>query len=114
VAGHLTQSFACYQFVRRGRIPRTHRCSCADLPIIPTNMAIARCETCGQPQGTKQRYPHPHPVTNQPRTEDPRILCGARMCIGSALVWLTDVEEAQYCGGLRSFRLTCGDQVCVT
>jgi hypothetical protein len=68
-------------------------------------MAIARCEACGQPNGTKQRYPHAHTATNQTRSEDRRIPCRAPNCSGWALVWLSDAEEAEYRRGLRSFRV---------
>jgi hypothetical protein len=77
-------------------------------------MALARCETCGQPKGTKQRYPHAHTATNQTRTEDRRIPCGAPNCSRSALVWLSEAEESEYRRGERSFRVVQHGDVQVT
>jgi len=77
-------------------------------------MAIARCETCGEPNGVKRRYPHPHTVTNQTRTEDRRIPCGAPNCSRLALVWLSDAEEAEYRRGERSFQVKQHQDVQVT
>ena len=53
----------------------------------------------------KQSYPHAHTATTETRIEGPRILCGATNCYGLASIWLTDEEERQYVGGLRSFKL---------
>ena len=58
-------------------------------------MAVARCEACGQPQGMKQDYPHPH-ATTEATTGNQRILCGATSCSRVAVVWLTDAEEEEY------------------
>jgi len=66
-------------------------------------MAIARCEACGEPKDTKQRYPHHHTPTSISAV--PRIPCGAPNCARVALVWLSDEEEAAYHRGERSFRV---------
>ena len=66
-------------------------------------MALARCETCGRPQGLKQNYSHFHsPDSSRHRV----ILCGAANCTRRALIWLTDEEEREYRGGERNFRLS--------
>jgi hypothetical protein len=65
-----------------------------------SEMATARCETCGPPQGLKYNYPHRHTFA-PPRT----ILCGAPGCIHPARAWLTDEEERFYLSGERVFRL---------
>jgi hypothetical protein len=66
-------------------------------------MAIARCEACGEPKGTKQPYPHCHTPTSISAV--PRIPCGAPNCAREALIWLTDAEEDEYRRGLRRFRV---------
>jgi hypothetical protein len=66
-------------------------------------MAIARCEICGNQQGTKQRYPHSHTPAPETGIHIRRILCGAPNCTREALIWLTDEEEAEYRRGERSF-----------
>jgi hypothetical protein len=63
-------------------------------------MALARCEKCGRPQGTRLRYAHAH---NLASTRS-RIFCGEGACTAVAIVcWLTDEEEQQYISGERSF-----------
>ncbi len=63
-------------------------------------MAAARCEMCGSPKGLKNSYLHPHPlVAPQP------VLCGSQNCTKSAVIWLTDEEEADYHRGVRFFHL---------
>lgn len=64
-------------------------------------MALARCLSCGSPQGTKQTYIHPHGVMYPAR-----ILCGSQNCTSWAMVWLTDAEELQYVEGTRVFRVS--------
>jgi len=64
-------------------------------------MASARCETCGQPQGLKHKYPYLH--TPVPPSN---FLCGAPACALPAFVWLTEEEEQKYLNGERSFRLS--------
>jgi len=65
-------------------------------------MALARCETCGRPQGLKQDYAHFHAPDSVTRN----ILCGSPTCARPASLWLTDVEEHQYLGGQRIFRVS--------
>jgi hypothetical protein len=64
-------------------------------------MALARCETCGRPQGLKQTYTHAHALISLDR-----VLCGATGCTQLAMIWLTDDEEKQYVQGVRNFRVT--------
>ena len=64
-------------------------------------MALARCQSCGIPQGLKQNYRHPHGVISPPR-----ILCGAPTCTSWAMIWLTDEEEQRYAEGIRVFRVS--------
>lgn len=71
---------------------------------VHRNMAIARCEVCGKPQGMKQDYVHPH-ATTEASPVNPRILCGATSCVRIAAIWLTDAEEEEYRRGLRSFKV---------
>jgi len=63
-------------------------------------MALARCETCGAPQGLKNNYPYVHNLVASVRGS---ILCCAPKCVRSACIWLTDEEQQQYLKGLRSF-----------
>jgi hypothetical protein len=72
-------------------------------------MALARCEACGQPKGTKHRYPHHHTPTSI--SAIPRIPCGAPYCTHLASIWLTDAEEAEYRRGVRNFRVIRHQQV---
>jgi hypothetical protein len=66
-------------------------------------MALARCETCGHPQGLKQDYTHFHaPASSVGRY----LLCGSPTCARPASLWLTDEEEQQYLGGQRIFRVS--------
>jgi hypothetical protein len=65
-------------------------------------MALARCTTCGGPQGLKRNYTHFHvPVSS----ETNNVLCGSPNCARRASIWLTDEEERQYSCGERSFRI---------
>jgi hypothetical protein len=66
-------------------------------------MALARCGTCGSPQGLKDNYAHAHGQISLPNK---RVLCGAPSCIRLALIWLTDTEEQQYARGVRVFRVS--------
>jgi hypothetical protein len=66
-------------------------------------MALARCQTCGSPEGLKQKYPHSHPLAE---TVSIDILCGAPTCACPAFIWLTDEEQRQYLHGQRSFRIS--------
>jgi hypothetical protein len=77
-------------------------------------MAIARCEACGNPQGMKRSYLHPHTATTDARTGNPRILCAAMKCSRVALVWLTDAEQEEYRHGRRSFTVLRHYQAKVT
>jgi hypothetical protein len=65
-------------------------------------MALARCETCGTPQGLKHNYAHAHDQVSPP---DKLILCGAKGCARLARIWLTDDEELWYAQGVRIFRV---------
>ena len=62
-------------------------------------MPLARCETCGCPQGLKHTYTTFHVSVGL------RLLCGAPTCTRLACIWLTDEEQLQYLSGQRSFRL---------
>lgn len=68
-------------------------------------MAIARCETCGCPDGRKgnvystvPRYPIGHPESG--------VICGTPDCLNPGIVWLTDWEETEYQQSRRTFRIT--------
>lgn len=62
-------------------------------------MALARCEACGRPKGTRCNYFHSY-------VPDRRIVCGANRCTRLAnLLWLTDEEERNYLQGQRTFRV---------
>jgi hypothetical protein len=65
-------------------------------------MALARCATCGRPQGFKLNYTHPH---EQAPPANHVVLCGAKGCTRLAKIWLTDDEEEQYVQGVRDFRV---------
>jgi hypothetical protein len=68
-------------------------------------MAIARCETCGRPQGLKRSYIHYHALSTSFSLKN-KIFCGAPACVHPGCIWLTDEEEQQYLGGRRGFRVT--------
>jgi hypothetical protein len=65
-------------------------------------MALARCELCGTPKGTRLSYPHCHK-----RLPDSgrRVLCGATACTREANIWLTAEEEQEYLRGARYFKV---------
>jgi hypothetical protein len=65
-------------------------------------MALARCKTCGSPQGLKHNYPHFHTL---PSFTDIKVLCGSRNCARHGFIWLTKEEEQQYIHGQREFRI---------
>jgi hypothetical protein len=67
-------------------------------------MALARCVTCGSPQGLKHNYTHPHDQISLPANHV--VLCGASGCTQLAMIWLTDDEEQQYVRGVRAFRIS--------
>jgi len=66
-------------------------------------MAMARCETCGVPNGRTKTYSatpyHPvgHPMSG--------VICGRPECRALAVIWLTLDEELQYQQGERIFRM---------
>lgn len=66
-------------------------------------MALARCKTCGSPQGLKHDYPHFHALV---RSVNRTILCGAPTCAHPGYLWLTDEEQRQYLCGQRSFQIS--------
>jgi hypothetical protein len=66
-------------------------------------MALARCLTCGHPQGLKLSYTHPHEQISLPAKR--MVFCGATGCTRLATIWLTDDEEKQYVQGVRDFRI---------
>jgi hypothetical protein len=66
-------------------------------------MALARCATCGRPQGLKLNYTHPHEQISLSANYMAR--CGAKGCTRFAMIWLTDDEEAQYVQSVRDFRV---------
>jgi hypothetical protein len=66
-------------------------------------MAVARCKTCGTPQGLKKTYNYVHVVASSVKTE---VLCGTPMCVHPAFIWFTDAEENEYRCGQRSFRVS--------
>ena len=66
-------------------------------------MAVARCEECGRPSGTKHTYTHAHKPLFPPSGD---MICAERKCIRLvSLIWLTDEEEQRYLRGERVFRL---------
>ena len=69
------------------------------------SMAVARCETCGPPKGTRVEYLHPH-LPEQGTI----IVCGAPTCLHTAMIWLTAAEQEDYNHGLRDFHVwqRCG------
>jgi hypothetical protein len=64
-------------------------------------MALARCESCGAPDGRTKTYsgkkylPVGHPQSG--------LVCGAKNCRNAALIWLTLEEERDYQKGERIF-----------
>jgi len=66
-------------------------------------MALARCETCGSPQGLKHAYPHVHSLAIPVNVY---LLCGSPNCARRACIWLTDEEERQYFHGQRNFKIS--------
>ena len=66
-------------------------------------MALARCVTCGRPQGLKLNYTHSHEQISLSANYVAR--CGAKGCTRLAMIWLTDDEEKQYVQGIRDFRI---------
>jgi hypothetical protein len=66
-------------------------------------MALARCETCGSPQGLRRTYPHVHALAIPLSVS---VLCGSPSCVRQALIWLTEEEEERYYHGQRSFRIS--------
>ena len=63
-------------------------------------MALARCEGCGRPKGTKNNYVGKHLPTGHPNSG---VICGSSNCGNAAVVWLTEVEEREYKNGARIF-----------
>jgi hypothetical protein len=64
-------------------------------------MFTARCQSCGQPAGTKNRYSHSVKPIGYPNEA---VLCSTTGCSRPALVWLNDHYSAAYGGGERIFR----------
>jgi hypothetical protein len=72
--------------------------------IAVINMAVARCEKCGQPVGLRFNYHHSH----VPKQET-RLMCGAAECKRPIrYVWLSNPEQTQYDRGERVFVLGSG------
>jgi hypothetical protein len=70
---------------------------------VRCNMALARCLTCGSPEGLKSTYPHFHTLPSSP--VNIKVLCGSRDCARHGFIWLTKQEEQQYLHGQRDFRI---------
>jgi len=67
-------------------------------------MALARCDTCGSPQGLQRNYLHFHALIPSGNFT---ILCGSPTCTHPpGCIWLTEEEEREYLNGRRSFRLS--------
>ena len=65
-------------------------------------MALARCETCGCPRGTKRSYIYSHRPLSYPNSG---VICGLQLACCPPFIWLTTGEEREYLRGARSFRL---------
>jgi hypothetical protein len=66
-------------------------------------MALARCEQCGCPRGTRYNYTRAHKPLFLPSRV---VICASRKCTRLAsVIWLTDEEQQQYLRGERIFRL---------
>ena len=63
-------------------------------------MAIAKCESCGRPAGSKRQYVQPVKPLGFP---DSAVLCNSSGCLKPALLWLDHDEVAQYQRGERIF-----------
>jgi hypothetical protein len=65
-------------------------------------MAIARCEQCGQPKATKPPAygSQPHLPVGHPNSG---IICGTKLCMNTAVIWLKLDEEQRYSNGERIF-----------
>ena len=67
------------------------------------DMALARCDECGQVRSRKKSYAHCHdPLLSYPNSD---IICGSVDCENPAHIWLTEDEEHQYKAGQRVFQL---------
>ena len=66
-------------------------------------MALARCESCGAPNGHtktysgKKYYPLGYRLT--------AVICGSKRCRQPALIWLSLEEERNYQKGERIFEM---------
>jgi hypothetical protein len=67
-----------------------------------SRMALARCENCGPPTGTKYTYTdHRAPVSHL----NSGVVCGLSGCEHAPHLWLTTEEEQDYQRGQRVFKL---------
>jgi hypothetical protein len=63
-------------------------------------MAIAKCESCGQPTGTKRTYVQTAKPLGYPQSA---LLCNASDCFNPAVLWLDRDEAGAYSKGERIF-----------
>jgi hypothetical protein len=70
-------------------------------------MALARCNSCGHPNGKKgntysmgPRFPISHPASG--------VVCGTEDCLNPANIYLTEKEATEYDEGRRVFEITGG------
>ena len=64
------------------------------------DLALARCEKCGRPQGRRKDYTFSHVPVAHP---DGGIVCGSADCENPGVIWLTDEEQRRYRAGERVF-----------
>ncbi len=64
-------------------------------------MALARCDTHGNPQGKTQTYVEAKLPVGYPRSG---VICGNPRCSNVAKIWLTAEEAKRYNQGQRIFR----------
>ena len=66
-------------------------------------MALARCEECAPPIGTKHQYTHRHELFS---ISSHHNLCGGSGCARPvSIIWLNDEEEQKYLRGERVFTI---------
>jgi hypothetical protein len=63
-------------------------------------MAIAKCESCGQPTGNKRTYVQSARPRGYPESA---VLCNASGCYKPASLWLDQDEASAYSRGERIF-----------
>ena len=68
-------------------------------------MAIAKCEQCGKPAGSKKNYTRAVKPMDYPTQA---VLCNAAECLHPAVLWLDSEEDAAYGAGERVFNPITG------